>query len=505
MNESELRDVLAKKLDVIEPGLTLVGTEVPVKNPDGADGKIDILARDRFGLFVVVELKRSTPASRTALHELLKYLALLQQQKGIPQEKLRCVLVSTHWHELQGPFSELVHTSPFTLSGRQLLLDENGQPTATAPIVVLPKSAGLAFPQTFDWLVFETKQDRDRVASEIERIVSTIGIDNALVLRGSARPEATHLMYPFGIVLPFFRFSDDEKRRVLEQQVFPVPLLEDFVGIDPANDEDSILDDAVATSLRSKLFCLDGVRDVQGVTHDNFAADLETWTIESIFRHGPAVSDVALLPDADIVAALVGHGGGSELHYVASVSTRHKMQWATFRRTAAPLLARFGDWAAVVGAELDRAADVEATVVLSVYSPENLLLHLARYARDFDVGSLPAFDLLVVTDAGPLQLVGFMAWDGHTAAPTGDVVAEALDDVMPLAMVVTDGGVTETIVDLYGFVFPVVRAVSGSRPTSSIKCSHFETWRSTFPDALQSLTDSVGAVLGAMPRPGGSS
>ncbi|MCC7110167.1 MAG: hypothetical protein IT382_12815 [Deltaproteobacteria bacterium] len=286
--------------------------------------------------------------------------------------------------------------------------------------------------------------------------------------------------------------------------MFPVPPLEDYVGLAPADDEDNILDDAVVTSLLSKLFCLDGVRDVQGVTHDNFAADLETWTIDSIFRHGPAVSDATLLADADVVAALVGHGGGSDLHYVSSVSTQHKMQWATFRRTAAPLLGRFGDWASLVGAELDRVADVDATVVLSVYAPENLLLHLARYARDYDPNFLPAFDLLVVTAQGPVQFVGFMAWDGNTAAPSGDVVAEAIDEVFPLAMVASDGGTSEKIVDLYGFVFPILRAVPGSRPTSSIKCSRIETWRSTFPDALPSLTDSVGTVIGGMPRPGGS-
>jgi hypothetical protein len=47
-NEDEFRDYLAARLDLIEPGLTLLDTEYGLTNLDGAGGRIDILARDEL-------------------------------------------------------------------------------------------------------------------------------------------------------------------------------------------------------------------------------------------------------------------------------------------------------------------------------------------------------------------------------------------------------------------------------------------------------------------------
>jgi RecB family endonuclease NucS len=64
--EAHLRDFLAKNLDRIEPGLRLYdsperdGIEFPV---DG--GRIDLLAMDQNGKFVVVQLKLSQGRNKT--------------------------------------------------------------------------------------------------------------------------------------------------------------------------------------------------------------------------------------------------------------------------------------------------------------------------------------------------------------------------------------------------------------------------------------------------------
>lgn len=44
-NEAALRDFLAEHLDMIEPGLTPVETELHLANPNGASGFLDIFAR----------------------------------------------------------------------------------------------------------------------------------------------------------------------------------------------------------------------------------------------------------------------------------------------------------------------------------------------------------------------------------------------------------------------------------------------------------------------------
>jgi len=115
--ETEIRDYLADHLGLIESGLTLIAKEHPLANPIGAGGSIDILARDALGLFVVIEIKKSDKTARETLHELHKYVGLLKLQYGLPSHNLRCLVVSTHWHELLLPFSEFCNAVDFHCEG----------------------------------------------------------------------------------------------------------------------------------------------------------------------------------------------------------------------------------------------------------------------------------------------------------------------------------------------------------------------------------------------------
>jgi len=80
--EAHLRDFLARNLERIEPGLRLhaspesKGIEFPV---DG--GRIDLLAVDRNGKYVVIELKLSQGCNKT-LGQILYYMGWVDQHLG---------------------------------------------------------------------------------------------------------------------------------------------------------------------------------------------------------------------------------------------------------------------------------------------------------------------------------------------------------------------------------------------------------------------------------------
>lgn len=92
--ESDLRDYLAKNLQVIEPGLRLyeeegiTGIEFPV------GGRfIDILASDLNGDFVVIELKVSRGYDRV-IGQLLRYMAWIQKNQAESGQKVRGIIVA---------------------------------------------------------------------------------------------------------------------------------------------------------------------------------------------------------------------------------------------------------------------------------------------------------------------------------------------------------------------------------------------------------------------------
>lgn len=92
--ESDLRDYLAKNLQIIEPGLRLyeeegiTGVEFPV------GGRfIDILAVDRNGDFVVIELKVSRAYDRV-IGQLLRYVGWIQKNQAEIDQKVRGAIVA---------------------------------------------------------------------------------------------------------------------------------------------------------------------------------------------------------------------------------------------------------------------------------------------------------------------------------------------------------------------------------------------------------------------------
>lgn len=92
--ESDLRDFLSINLNLIEKGLVLYedegikGIEFPV------GGRfIDILAIDRNGDFVVIELKVSRGYDRT-VGQLLRYMAWIEKNLANPSQKVRGAIIA---------------------------------------------------------------------------------------------------------------------------------------------------------------------------------------------------------------------------------------------------------------------------------------------------------------------------------------------------------------------------------------------------------------------------
>lgn len=92
--EGDLRDYLAKNLGVLEPGMTLwpvAASEKAVEFQLDGGRRIDILARDRNGTPVVIELKVSRGHERV-IGQALYYRACIREKFGVPN--VRTVIVA---------------------------------------------------------------------------------------------------------------------------------------------------------------------------------------------------------------------------------------------------------------------------------------------------------------------------------------------------------------------------------------------------------------------------
>lgn len=179
-NEDELRDYLAEHLTIVEPQLALITTNFVVENPIGSKGAFDILARDRFGNFVIIEVKRSEQAARQALHELSKYIALFMEDQKVDSHRIRCFVLSTHWRELDIPLSFFADYCPVQVKGFELKLENQ---LVVAEERVLPKvSLESRLSPDMRFYYFASAENQQDFSADLQQALSNVQHVRAAVI-----------------------------------------------------------------------------------------------------------------------------------------------------------------------------------------------------------------------------------------------------------------------------------------------------------------------------------
>ena len=143
--EDTIRDYLAEDLSIISPELTLLEKEYYLPHIAGTRGFVDLFAKDNRNRYVIIELKRSKEASRETLHEILKYVEALKENKTVNESELRVLVVSTDWKELLVPFSSFIKRVRFTVEGFLLNVDNQSYPISCEKVTPLDLRNGRLF------------------------------------------------------------------------------------------------------------------------------------------------------------------------------------------------------------------------------------------------------------------------------------------------------------------------------------------------------------------------
>jgi hypothetical protein len=224
MNEATIRDIVAADLSVIDARLTLVRTEHEITLADGRRAAIDILAKDEFGCFTVIEIKKSNQTSRSAIQQLYKYAAFLKRKNRLRVDQIRCIAASTHWDELNAPFSEFKHFSEYESIGLKIILSQEG--TYSVDVIDPPfEQGGGDTLQNFIFFEFKTPAPRDAAQEALVHILDSVAPQlSSVIITTDYTDNSQDIINPFGFSWTIFRINTMD----IEQNIAKLALSDDL-------------------------------------------------------------------------------------------------------------------------------------------------------------------------------------------------------------------------------------------------------------------------------------
>lgn len=432
-DENAIRDAIAARLDLIEPGLSIVDTEHYLVNKDGAAGFLDILARSSTGQLVIIEIKRTRSAAREALQELHKYAALLRAKRSLKHTEYRLVLLAVDWEDLIVPYSEHKIHSPYELEAGRIILGADGLPARiekVAPIAV-PGEREIGR-RHFIWH-FANEADARAAIPIAAGHMRACGLRDfvLILLTLKAGLRSRYALYfaqrqlPLDVYLALIRARlAPEEMAEFEENIADYTELEDKIG--EASDQVWLDGDDHTMGDFSRI--------TAEISHPEKASQ---WfgsggivTEKEIHRFGSLADDV--IDDETLLAEIVGLSGESDYRLDLSADTASPPQLARLRKAVDNVFFFNPVWR---GATRDLIGYAERTGATSVrvraFSNEDILVAIAGAAFVYP-NFMPSLQIDIERNDGDDEIiVGAVEWTGRT--PDFDSVLKNFFESDPFA------------------------------------------------------------------------
>jgi hypothetical protein len=413
MVEGKVRDFLAVDVNFIEPGLVLVEKEHHLKNQHGAAGYVDILAKDPFGNFVVIEIKRSQQSSRQAIQELFKYIALLKQNYHARESEIRCIIISTHWGELLVPFSELMTQTSLAVKGLQIELDQLHRPVVqklVQPIAVAALRRDFSPAYSFD--LFFTAEKRDAAIPRLEAACAALGLKDFVILKMDVNTApGKRVFYRYATCLAFQALHISTYLDMLKHSEVVDNEADDF------DDEASYkfyLEECVQCALYLGREWVD-YTDVGSPEKLEAELALDNWFTAGTIRHGVFALDPRY-DDEMLLNELRGLNGSNAVKYFNVCESTHHDRLTEIIENCKNTLKNNQNWEQHIGQIFNylQAQQSKYRLILYIFSPSSVFEGLFRMMMGEAYDFMPQYLLFAdfIEKDELIVFEGKLAWDG---------------------------------------------------------------------------------------------
>lgn len=394
--ERHIRDWLTEHLEFIDSELTLIAKEYPLHDPVGAAGFIDILCKDVFGNFVIVEIKRSENAARQTISEILKYHSLIRHNFRARDSEIRIVIVSTVWNELIRPFSELFHRTSLDVRGYQISIDENFVPLSVETVQPLdPVFLSRKFAYWYGLFLFEEVEERDVFYRDFVNYLKQSELEDFVFLKLCTDPLGGKIMFPHAALVAFQQLTIDELLGVikrLDQQVyeelFPISEFED------PQEYQGYLESQMINALESLGQLQESEPCYSFKVYTMLNA--ENWTIEHIEKSGVFSSDPRYTKEI-LVEELTGTDGRNEYIFYGWTESTQRERFNEIVISCRNALAHSPVWLETIAAIMDklRTETRKFRLMINIHNRKALIPAIYHAMKNRELGYMPQYFISV--------------------------------------------------------------------------------------------------------------
>lgn len=437
INEATIRDFIASDLSIVENGLSLIALEKVVKNPFGTSGRIDILARDSIGQYVIVEIKRSNKTARETLHELNKYAALLQIDMGIPSEAIRCIIISTHWAELLVPYSEFSRNSSYSISGYKISFDERGKYENIEPVNPLPKSEECILCPEHIIYLYSKESVCSKSIKEISKSLSDFSVHDYCIVEIVHDGSNPNIIYPFGLYIVLDALNSEKHADFAKQ--LDINLSENDFEESPWIIENSILGQLGTKSFPYET-CEIGYPE-------KFQHILKNWRVLKIYRKGRLERAVDLISDSELIFLIAGFDGSNPFFYQSLSNTKFKSHWSRAVDKANYTLMGNTAWIVAFDWFVNYLSSSErnSSVSISVFNPLNILMSIYKAVKEYDMTYFPSMEIICSSNETKKTsiLYSFLSWNGALPTDPEIIIKKYFKEIFDYFTISSHGGMVD--------------------------------------------------------------
>lgn len=411
--EDKIRDQLVANLSFLSPDYKLIDKEYYLPNAKGTRGFVDILVSDADNHYVIIEIKRSNQSAREALHEILKYIEALKEEKKIKEEEVKAVIVSTEWKELLVPFSSFCHRTNINLKGIELTVDSQYNPIAKEEVLPIAENEGRVLSPIHGCYFYTNKDELEKGIKSIQECYKEKGLkERVIVVLECVQPKKSYYQY--------IAYSAHE--RLTEAEYWEI-LKTDQEQYDYTTKE---IEEEQLKGKDVLERCEVNISNIEPFPHNNsleigyparFAkySDGTLFSVTEIIRSNKLAKN-ELLSDEQILSEIRGEQGVSQQLFDKTFRTDHKAGFSQSKKEILDCLQHNVVWQNHCRQILDYYEQLGETepyeLQTHVFVPNNILLTINRILSGEQPSTVkPAYAIIVEKNGVVKQYVGVFKWN----------------------------------------------------------------------------------------------